>query len=413
MLDINLHNCSPDNKFTSPTGYYKIIITANEALAHIESIMEKDQDYTNFENKIIRGYLVGLRSWAYFTLVRLYGEAAYLEDNIVTLPDNLNLNYYNREEMIDILIIDLDTLLGGDRDRNRVLGYLDLNNEYTLYCMYNRALMGELYLEKNNYEKAAEYLKMAIEGYENRYFKVGTSYQKENWKNIFINSHSFNDEVMVAVPFSLDNNQLNPLENWTASEREYLIQPSSYIINLFNSQKTSDGKNGDIHRGFGVSYDSTKNIKVINKHILDKSIPASSDIILYRAADIHLLYAEALNRLGDQANALQLLNSGYKDAGGAWRTSLGVRGRVYLTPKGISQAATDKTAYLEDLIMDERAMELAFEGKRWFDLMRVARRRGNDYLANKVAAKFSDADTAQQIHDLLMEEANWYLPFNK
>ncbi len=45
---------------------------------------------------------------------------------------------------------------------------------------------------------------------------------------------------------------------------------------------------------------------------------------------------------------------------------------------------------VEDLIMVERSMELAFEGKRWFDLVRVAKRRGPAYLADKISSKFFD-----------------------
>ena len=70
--------------------------------------------------------------------------------------------------------------------------------------------------------------------------------------------------------------------------------------------------------------------------------------------------------------------------------------------------------YIEDLIIQERAMELAFEGKRWFDLVRIANRRGEPaYLADKVAAKFEDPATAEYIRTKLMDPANWYLPIPK
>ena len=67
----------------------------------------------------------------------------------------------------------------------------------------------------------------------------------------------------------------------------------------------------------------------------------------------------------------------------------------------------------EDAILDERGRALAFEGKRWFDLVRVAERRNSpEYLADKVAAKFAGTDMYNTIHSKLMNPANWYLPSN-
>ncbi|MDO5490107.1 MAG: RagB/SusD family nutrient uptake outer membrane protein [Bacteroidaceae bacterium] len=63
---------------------------------------------------------------------------------------------------------------------------------------------------------------------------------------------------------------------------------------------------------------------------------------------------------------------------------------------------------VEDLIIDECALELAFEGSRFFDLMRVARRRGNDYLARRVAKRNGTEDVAMR--SFLQNSKNWYLP---
>ncbi len=60
---------------------------------------------------------------------------------------------------------------------------------------------------------------------------------------------------------------------------------------------------------------------------------------------------------------------------------------------------------VEDLIVDEEALELAFEGTRFFDLMRVAHRRNDPaYLANKLALRNPALKTK------LMNEKNWYFP---
>jgi len=63
---------------------------------------------------------------------------------------------------------------------------------------------------------------------------------------------------------------------------------------------------------------------------------------------------------------------------------------------------------VEDKIQEELALETAFEGNRFQDLMRFAiRRNDNAYLADKVAAKHT-ADK-QAIRNKLMNSENWYL----
>ena len=68
---------------------------------------------------------------------------------------------------------------------------------------------------------------------------------------------------------------------------------------------------------------------------------------------------------------------------------------------------------VEDLLCDEYALELAFEGSRFYDLCRLARHKnasspyganfGGQWLAKKLAYKNPVKD--------LTNESNWYLPF--
>jgi hypothetical protein len=119
-----------------------------------------------------------------------------------------------------------------------------------------------------------------------------------------------------------------------------------------------------------------------------------------------------------QTYALMLLNWGVKASNpkpaiySRWSLNEGIRGRVSLAPRIIPVEVTGeaKTRMIEDLIIAERAMELAFEGKRWFDLVRIAERRNEpEVLADKVAAKF-DGAMYNDIRAKLMNPANWYLP---
>ena len=165
---------------------------------------------------------------------------------------------------------------------------------------------------------------------------------------------------------------------------------------------------------------------IITKYALDAADMESSDIIISRAADIQLMLAEAYNRLGDATSrkyALMLLNQGVNKENpkpapfSKWSGNLGVRGRVYLKSREVPKNMISEDSIqnlIEDFIIEERAMELAFEGKRWFDLVRIAERRNSpEYIANKVAAKFEGTDMYNTVHAKLMNPANWYLPMEQ
>jgi starch-binding outer membrane protein, SusD/RagB family len=76
-----------------------------------------------------------------------------------------------------------------------------------------------------------------------------------------------------------------------------------------------------------------------------------------------LMKAEALNQLGNGVEALDIV------------TFIRARARA-LIATNTNPSPIDKSA-VADFILAERAREFAFEGKRWYDLLRNARR--NNY----------------------------------
>lgn len=432
LVEINNHVFNKGNSYLDPADLYKVIINVNEVLANIDSVARRDRDFNSLVSHQYKGALIGLRSWTYFTLVRLFGKAAYFEDNLTSLPDNFNKYIMGRAEIIDKLIEDItpyihDNSAGGQQfEELRIRHYMN-----------TKALLGQLYLEKGNYTEAARYLKLACESYNNQsaVLKVERSYRDDAWLTIFLNAESQPNENISVVPFSRAENQYNPIAYWLGHDRLYMIKPTAMLVDSFMMQYRSAGPQGDLYRGKGISFnvdtiawinDSTFITEpYITKYAIDANDPFSSDIIISRAADLHLLLAEAYNRLGDETSqkfALMLLNQGVNaenpkpPAFARWSGNLGVRGRVSLAsrmvPERDSIPLEERITLIEDLILAERSMELAFEGKRWSDLVRIAERRNDpQYLADKVAEKFRGTSKYEEIHAKLMNPANWYLPF--
>jgi hypothetical protein len=67
---------------------------------------------------------------------------------------------------------------------------------------------------------------------------------------------------------------------------------------------------------------------------------------------------------------------------------------------------------IENQVLEECALEMAFEGHRWGDLVRISlRRNDNSVLANAIAEKFNKAGLdGEAIRTKLMDRKNWFLP---
>lgn len=86
----------------------------------------------------------------------------------------------------------------------------------------------------------------------------------------------------------------------------------------------------------------------------------------------------------------------------------------YVYPERESLAEEEDA--VEDLIVDEDALEFSFEGTRFYDLMRVALRRNDpSYLANRVYARRGESKATEMkgvIKKNLLDTSSWYLNWN-
>ncbi|HSG49763.1 MAG TPA: RagB/SusD family nutrient uptake outer membrane protein [Longimicrobiales bacterium] len=95
------------------------------------------------------------------------------------------------------------------------------------------------------------------------------------------------------------------------------------------------------------------------------------NIPLYRFAEAHLFVAEAANELGNQARAAQALNVLRA------RARQGTGSETRAAPADVGALGQ---AEMRDLIYRERAWELSYELKRWFDMVQ----RGEQYFISQM-----------------------------
>ncbi|MBQ2332917.1 MAG: RagB/SusD family nutrient uptake outer membrane protein [Prevotella sp.] len=167
----------------------------------------------------------------------------------------------------------------------------------------------------------------------------------------------------------------------------------------------------------------------------------------YRRTMVYLRYAEALNRAGLPQSAFSVLKYGLcqenivsyvdsleRDKAGELiafdanvftkENTIGIHSmgsgdsqiNAYYTlpmPSAPLASKQDTINYqiplVEDMIINEMALEGAFEGYRFYDLMRIALRRNDpNYLAAPISQRMGIRD--ENIYSLLMDTKNWYLP---
>jgi len=199
-----------------------------------------------------------------------------------------------------------------------------------------------------------------------------------NFKDVFSYTNKGNAEIVFAIRYSLSDVTSNLLDNWNSfmyvGPADYPGATTSAATALFGTLGSGAGNAGisrvqpDPSRFNFSTTDTRKDATYLTLRntantadvvtglvkyngTVDGTLRRfTSDIIIYRWADILLMKAEIKNALGQDPTTEMNLVMQRADAAASFTSG--------------TKAAND------DAILNERLKELAFEGKAWWDLVR-------------------------------------------
>jgi starch-binding outer membrane protein, SusD/RagB family len=384
-------NITADNEFSRWDGFYKVIHLCNVILEHIEQVKEVDPNFTTVMMRSYKAEALYIRSLAYFYLVRIFKDVPLVLESSETDNVNFFIPKSESDAILTWLISDLK-LARSYISKRLDYGSIAANKGRATWGAIN-ALLADIYLWNFEYEECIE----TIQGIED--LNIYGLMSSGDWFSIFNPGNSL--ESIFELQFDQATNLPNNTWRLTYSTNRYNV--SNYALEIIHPVNS-----GEIIRGNGSvsvnhQFHSNKNAEFVWKYcgsnpdgrsIRPASENRSANFIIYRFADIMLMKAEALAQLGQDDEALDIIN------------------RIRLRA-GVPLFA-DKPISLEDAVLNERARELAFEGKRWFDLLRMGRR--NNYARRDVLIEIMvrrvPATQKRLFATRLVDPMGWYLPIH-
>ncbi len=309
---------------------YRAIGRTNIAISRISGMDETL--FTNGKKQALLGEAYFLRGLHYFYLVQLFGDVPLpltatedIAPELIFIPRQKEQVVYN--QIVKDLRTAITFLEGKDQDPGRAT------------VAAAEGILAKVQLTQKRYDEV---------------IRLTTSLQTrgfgllDNYDELFDQKNKFNNEVLFAVRYS------NGQEDGNVFPELILPPPyASFEFTKFNTP-TPDSQqvftNNDLRRESAIKEQDES--MYVFKWRNGSAFDSDDYTIVLRYADVLLMRAEALNFTNATEDAITIINR--------------IRKRAGLDDyKGVmSREAVDKA------ILEERRVELLYEGHRWFDLKR-------------------------------------------
>lgn len=393
-------NIQPTNVNTNWRPFYRTINFCNTVIEKAPEVLTTDNTFTKAQLDNYLSEALTVRALMYFYLVRTFGDvplkldATLSDENITPIPKT------SKDSVLLQIVTDLKLA-----ETKAVTTYGDVASDKGRVTVYTiNTILADVYLWMEKYNECITECNKVINSGKFGLIR-GASVNppvylyNDSWFNtLYYNGNS--NEGIFELQYSLQ--RLNPFYNIfssSVSSRRW-VASADIMDRVFSVDYTND-INYDI-RGDGGSVRAAT--QTIWKYMgatattLRTADQSYAHWFFYRYADILLMKAEALNETGNGQGAIDIINT--------IRTRANALAATALTP-----AATDKYL-IQDYILMEREREFCFEGKRWYDVLRNAKRNNYERLSLllNMVAQSAPSNMQQSAQAKMKDKNSHYLP---
>lgn len=375
---IGASNISPTNSKVNWKAYYAAINLANTLMYYDDEVFAKDQTFTKDMMDAVEAEALFIRSLSYFYLIRLWKDVPLVLE--ASISDTTDLYKPKSPENVVIQQIISDLLkakeLAYTTEYKGTAYFYGRANKYSI-----TALLADVYLWSEQYQKSYDACDEIINS------GLYSLEDNETWFNIYYPGNSPKESIIEIQYNDALDNQENPLY--------YELIPVSggmgCEMNAKNVSLILEKEDLRNFQGKGApwKYRGKDALGLVSR----TSTERDGNWIIYRFADILLIKAEAAIELGkfDEANNLI---------------------RETLLRAGMPYEEVYDKELLRQEILDEKGREFMLEGKRWFDLLRAAKRNKFQKKQIIIDMILSGADIKQQaiLKTKVYDTLSYYLP---
>ncbi|WP_345232540.1 RagB/SusD family nutrient uptake outer membrane protein [Olivibacter ginsenosidimutans] len=419
---------------------YGGIKTCNVFLANIDQVPNVDPSLKAQRIAEVRF----VRAFLYFRLANYYGAVPFFTQDI-TLEEAKTISRTPKATVLEFIHSELDAIIDALPSRDGLVA--DDNGRITKGAAV--AFQARAYLYESNWQKVVDYTGRLI----NDQATYGSYGLYLNYADLFTAAHEYNEEVILdyayvpslkmwgklydAAPLSAgarlnayapvqelvdsylmlngktidedpDYNEDNPYVNRDPRMAATIVFHGGKWTHFDGHEATiyikpgtggTDTEKADVYAGASSNQTSTGYyIKKYYDITATLTFDAGLNIIMFRYADVLLMYAEAKFELGEM------------DASVWSQTIRAIRERAgFKTDAALEYPTSLSTEAMRETIRNERRSELALEGLRYYDIVRW--KAGTQYLNGYVhGAKFANSNSSYiQLDNRRFDESRDYL----